>query len=212
MRPNADRGKAVTKGLRRIRGAFGMGLTWAAGWAFVGGLIELIANIIPGLGWTSLIDIWPATLAIPGFLGGMVFSTVLAVAGRNRRFDQLSLPRFAAWGAVGGVLMSLLPIALVAAGGLTPDATVNVWRFTAELLAPLTVLGAASASATLALARMSEDRDLLDASEDVADVGLSEGAAQELLGSGGRSALEGHRRRRDASPRTRVRHTDRMVT
>ena len=179
-----------------------MGLTWGAGWAFVGGLIELIANIIPGLGWTSLVDIWPATLAIPGFLGGMVFSTVLAVAGRNRRFDQLSLPRFAAWGAVGGVLMSFVPIALVAAGVLTPDSTVNVWRFTAGLLAPLTLLGAASASATLALGRMSEDRDLLDASEDVADVGLTEGEAQELLGSGGRSATASQGRRADARPGT----------
>lgn len=169
-----------------MRGAFGMGLTWAAGWAFVGGMIELIANLIPGLGWTSLVDIWPATLAIPGFVGGVVFSTVLGIAGRNRRFDQLSLPRFAAWGAVGGVLMSLLPMALVAIGVLTPDATVNVWRFTAELLGPLTLLGAASASATLALARASEDRDLLDASEDVADVGLSEQEAKELLGGGER--------------------------
>jgi hypothetical protein len=114
----------------------------------------------------------------------MVFSTVLAVAGRNRRFDQLSLPRFAAWGAVGGVLMSLVPIALVAAGVLTPDATVNVWRFAAELLAPLLLLGAASASATLALARMSEDRELLDAGEDVADVGLGASEARELLGGG----------------------------
>jgi hypothetical protein len=174
----------VKQWLRRIRGAFGMGLTWAAGWGLVGGLIELIANIIPGLGWTSLIDIWPVTLAIPGFVAGMVFSTVLGIAGRNRRFDQLSVPRFAAWGAVGGVLMSLLPIALVAVGVLTPDATVNVWRFTAELLAPLSLLGAASASATLALARMSEDQDLLGASDDVAEVGLSETEAQELLGSG----------------------------
>jgi hypothetical protein len=174
----------VKKWLRRIRGAFGMGLTWGAGWAFVGGLIELIANLVPGLAWTSLIDIWPVTLAIPGFVGGMVFSTVLAVAGRNRRFDQLSLPRFAAWGAVGGVLMSLVPIALVAAGVLTPDATVNVWRFAAELLAPLLLLGAASASATLALARMSEDRELLDAGEDVADVGLGASEARELLGGG----------------------------
>jgi len=172
--------------LRRIRAGFGMGLTWAAGWGIVGGLIELIANIIPGLAWTSLIDIWPVTLAIPGFVGGVVFSTVLGIAGRNRRFDQLSLPRFAAWGAVGGVLMSLLPITLVAVGVLTPDATVDVWRFTAELLAPLALLGAASASATLALARMSEDRDLLDVSEDVADVGLTEGEAQGLLGPGGR--------------------------
>ena len=37
-------------------------------------------------------------LAIPGFFGGAFFSTVLGIAGRRHRFDELSLPRFAAWG------------------------------------------------------------------------------------------------------------------
>jgi hypothetical protein len=35
------------------------------------------------------------------------------------------------------------------------------------------------------LARMTEDRELLDASADVAEVGLTGDEAQELLGSGG---------------------------
>jgi hypothetical protein len=29
----------------------------------------------------SLVDIWPAVLAIPGFFGGLAFSTVLGIAG-----------------------------------------------------------------------------------------------------------------------------------
>ena len=83
----------MKKWLRRIRGAVGMGLTWAAGWALVGVLIELF---IDPMG--SLVDVWPTALTIPGFLGGAVFSTVLRITEGRRRFDELSLPRFGAWG------------------------------------------------------------------------------------------------------------------
>jgi hypothetical protein len=41
---------------------------------------------------------------------------------------------------------------------------------------------AGCATGTLALARRAEQRDLLDASADVAEVGLTEGEAQQLLG------------------------------
>ena len=47
------------------------------------------------------------------------------------------------------------------------------------------VAGAGSAAGSLALARSAEDRELLEASEDVDEVGLSEGEARELLGGGG---------------------------
>jgi len=58
----------MKKWLRRIRGAVGMGLTWAAGWALVGVLIELFMD--PN---RSLVDVWPTALAIPGFLGARSF-------------------------------------------------------------------------------------------------------------------------------------------
>jgi hypothetical protein len=83
----------MKKWLRRIRSAVGMGMTWAAGWALVGVLIELL---IDSNG--SLVDVWPTALAIPSFLGGAVFSAVLRIAEGRRRFDELSLPRFGAWG------------------------------------------------------------------------------------------------------------------
>ena len=47
------------------------------------------------------------------------------------------------------------------------------------------VAGAGSAAGSLALARRAEDRELLEASENVGEVGLSEGEARELLGRGG---------------------------
>ncbi len=160
--------------LRRIRAAVGMGLTWAAGWALVGFGIEVIHNVWPNpLG--SLVDIWPAALAYPAFLGGLVFSTVLGIAGRRRRFDELSLPRFAAWGALGGLLLGLFPAALVAVGAASVVEA-------AAIVGAVTFLGAVSASGSLMLARMSEERSLADASAEVAEVGLTGDEARKLLG------------------------------
>ena len=77
-------------------------------------------------------------------------------------------------------MLGLFPAAMVAVG--LASANVDVWLFTAVIIGPLSLLSAVSASGSLALARMTEDRALLEASEDVAEVGLTEGEAQELLG------------------------------
>lgn len=141
--------------MRRVRGAFGLGLTWALGWGFVGGVIEAIWNVWPGFPLGPLVDIWPLVLAIPGFFGGAFFSAVLGVAARHRQFDELSLPGFAGLGAVGGLLagslavLTLGPVTTLAAGAVIVGTT--------------TVLSAASATGTLALARLSARRALPDA-------------------------------------------------
>ncbi len=83
----------MKKWLRRIRGALGMGLIWAAGWAPVGVLIGMIVD--PD---GSMDEMWVAVGAYPGFIGGVVFSAVLGIAEGRRRFDEVSLPRFGAWG------------------------------------------------------------------------------------------------------------------
>lgn len=166
--------------LRRIRGALGLGATWAAVGFVAGMVIELIHNLWPNpLG--EAVDIWPAVLAYPGFFGGVAFAAVLGIAGRRRRFDELSLPAVAAWGALGGLLVSLIPAALVGIGWLTPN--VPVWRITLALAGPFTIGGALAASGSLALARRAEDQELLEGGLDVADAGLSEREKRELLGS-----------------------------
>ena len=54
------------------------------------------------------------------------------------------------------------------------------------LLGPVFALaGAGSAARSLALARMAEDQELLDASADVGAAGLAEDEGRELLGDGG---------------------------
>ena len=175
----------MKKWLRRIRGAVGMGLTWAAGWALVGVLIGLISFFVPGLLGTGLLRIFDAplpALAIPGFFGGAVFSIVLGVAARRRRFSELSLPFFAVCGAVGGLLLAQIPTVLFALGLATPAESVSLWRLTAIVSGPFALLGAASASVTLMIARKVEDVGVPESGDDVS--GLTEGEARELLGSG----------------------------
>jgi hypothetical protein len=172
--------------LRRIRGAVGMGLTWAAGWALAGVLIGVASILLPGLPWDSFFRVFDAPLpamAIPGFFGGVFFSMVLGIAGRRRRFSEWSLPRFAAWGAVSGLLLILFPFALVAVGlASTEGSEVGAWQAIAILGGPFILLSAVSAAGSLALARKAENRQVLEAGDAVTEVGLTEGGAQELLG------------------------------
>ena len=154
--------------LRRIRGAIGMGLTWAIAW-FLAGMMLLV---VVGFGAADVP--FPLGFGLLGFLAGVTFSGVLGIVERRRRFDQMSLPRFAVWGGVGGLLFSGI---FVAAAGLGVG--------TLSVLAPVFVLaGAGCAAGSLALARMAEDRELLDASSDVGEVGLTEDETRELLGGG----------------------------
>ncbi len=147
--------------LRRIRGALGMGLSWAVPWVFVAFLIE--AFVDPH---GRIADIWPAVLGIPAFIGGVFFSVVLGIAERRRRFDELSIPRFAAWGAVAGLLVGALPFILGSPG----DPDVPVWRLAVMIIPPISLLTSLSAAASLALARRAEARESLDARADIAEL------------------------------------------
>lgn len=111
-----------------------MGLTWAAGWAGVGILIGVISLLLPGLPWDRFFEAFDAplpALAVQGFFGSAVFSIVLGLAARRRRFSELSLPFFAVCGAVGGLLLAQIPNVMVAVGLAAPAAGVNLWRLTA---------------------------------------------------------------------------------
>jgi hypothetical protein len=144
--------------LRRLRGALGMGVTWAFAGGLIGGVMEAIANFVPSL---NTVDMWIPLFAIPGFIGGVVFSGVLGIAGRNRRFDELSLPLFAAWGAVPGLLLGMVSFGI--------DAWYGTWwsllRVVLAVIAPA-LLGAATASATLAIARKGELQALPERTSD----------------------------------------------
>ena len=156
----------MSKWLRRLRGAIGMGLIWAMAW-FAAGLILLL---IVGVGAADVP--FPLLFALLGFLAGVTSSGILGMAEGGRGFDQMSLRRFAAWGGVGGLLLSV-----VMAAALGWDAF--------PVLGPIFALsGAGCAAASLALARKAKDPNELDAGADLTEARLTQEKARERLGGG----------------------------
>jgi hypothetical protein len=168
----------MKKWLRRIRGAIGMGLTWAVAW-FGAGMIMLLGLLLV-TGSTGADVPYPLGFGAFGFVAGVTFSGVVGIVEGRRRFDQMSLQRFAAWGAAGGFLLSVIFVAVVA---LVEDPS---FLSNLVVLGPVfAVAGSGSAASALALARRAEDQELLEASEDVGDAGLTKDDVRELLGGGG---------------------------
>jgi hypothetical protein len=136
---------SMPKLLRVIRGAIGMGFTWAVALGAAGGLVRWIL----GIHTDAPIPILAGAF---GFVAGVTFSAILVIAERRRRFDQMSLARFAGWGAAGGLLLS------------------GVWARTISLswgdvllIAPtFAIASAVCAAGSLALARRALSRELPD--------------------------------------------------
>jgi len=123
-----------------------MGVTWALGWGVAGMAFRLVV----GKGTGDLP--FPIAFALVGFMAGAAFSGVLAIVEGRRGFDQLSLPRFAGWGALGGLVL-YVAFALTAGPAGQP-----------LFFAPLFVIaGAGSATGTLAIARKAGEGESLEA-------------------------------------------------
>ena len=155
----------MKKWLRRIRAAVTMGLLWAVPWAVVAVLIGMVVD--PD---GSMDEMWPLIGAYPGFLGGVVFSIVLSIAERRRSLSELSVRRFGAWGAAAGLVIGVLPFLLG-----TPSADIDVARLATVVIGSFTLMSAASAAGSLALARRGEARELLDAGAAAGDARLGDG-------------------------------------
>lgn len=146
----------MRKWLRRIRGAIGMGVTWAAALFVVGFVPRWVFGFNADLPF-------PLLFGALGFIAGVIFSGLLVLTEGRRRFDEMSLPRFAAWGATSGLLLSALFARGAALG----------WG---EVLAISTTFAAASAACaagSLAVARRAVRRELADGCDD----------GQKLIGS-----------------------------
>ena len=134
---------------KRVRAAGGIALLWGVMGLGFGGLIELIDNVAPGaLPIAKRLDMWPQTMAMVFFLGALVFTVLVGIAERHRRVDELSIPRFAAWGALAGLALGLVLGAPLA------------------FLAITTIGSAVAASGSLAFARMAERGKRLPAGSD----------------------------------------------
>ena len=155
----------MRKWLRRIRGAMGMGFVWGAAWS--------AAGLVPRWVFGFNADVpFPLVFGVLGFIAGVTFSGLLVLTEGRRSFDQMSLPRFAAWGTVGGLLLSALFAKAASLG----------WGDVVALAPTLAIACAVCASGSLALARRAVRRELPDSRGDTADAELTDHETRELLG------------------------------
>lgn len=112
---------------------FGVALTWAFIYALPAVPIEGLSNVGIDFSFTHAVDMWPQTLGIPGFIGGLIFGALLAIAGHLRGFEELSVGRLAAWGTVAGLLLGGFVMLMVVPEPL---------HVTAWIVGVATVLGA----------------------------------------------------------------------
>ena len=135
----------MRKWLRRIRGALGMGVTWAAAWFAVGFVPRWVFGVYSDLPF-------PLLFGALGFVAGVTFSGLLVLTEGRRRLDQLSLPRVAGWGAMGGVLLSAVFVMGASLG----------WGEVLAISTTFALASAVSASGSLALAGRAGRRALPD--------------------------------------------------
>lgn len=153
----------MRKWLRRIRGAVGIGLTWGAAWAGAGVMLAVATGFQADVPF-------PLFFGLLGFCAGVIFSAFLALSAGQRRFDQMSLPRFAAWGAAGGLLLSA-----VFAKAASLD-----WGDVLGLAPTFALASAVCASGSLAVARRAVSRALPDIQRNTAE-DASAGALARVL-------------------------------
>ena len=160
------------KWLKRIRGAVLMGVTWAIVWAPIGLLIGAIVD--PD---GTMDEPWIMVGALPGFLAGVFFSIVLGIAAGRRRLDELSVRKFAGWGAVAGLLLGALP-------SIIGDYSDSIPRWLPfVVLGSITLLTTASAAGSLVLARRAASPQLTEGSVGGASFTSAEREPQELPGA-----------------------------
>jgi hypothetical protein len=153
--------------LRRARGAIGMGVIWAVAWSAVG----ILPRFIFGREFDAP---FPIIFGVLGFVAGLTFSVLLMLTEGRRRFDEMSLPRFAAWGAAGGVLLSAL---------FARAASLELGDIL--MIVPTFALASAvCASGSLAVARRASRRELPGIGEESAEPLLTDDETRNRLEGG----------------------------
>lgn len=149
--------------LRRVRGAIGVGITWGAAWAVAGFVLAVATHFEADAPF-------PLIFGVLGFVAGVMFSAVLALTQGRRRFDQMSLPRFAGWGAIGGLLLS----------ALFAKAASLAWGDVLAIAPTFALASAVCASGSLAIARRAARRELPSDRWDPAEAALADRESERL--------------------------------
>jgi peptidoglycan/LPS O-acetylase OafA/YrhL len=155
----------MRKSLRRIRGTLGMGFIWAAALFAVG----TVPRWVFGVETDAPI---PLVFGVFGFIAGVTFGALLVLTEGRRRFDQLSMRRFAGWGALGGLLLS----------ALWANAVSLPWGEVLAIAPTFAVACAVCATGSLAVARRAARRDLSDTRGDAAEAELTDHEKRQLPG------------------------------
>jgi hypothetical protein len=140
--------------LRRLRGALGVGLTWAVGWAVIIFLIGTVIGIVdpdsidPG---EEPLRMALMIIAPVGMISGLFFAVIMSLAEHRKSVRDLSLLRAAVWGALGAAVLPLL----------TP--------MNDAVLSTVCPLGALFAAGTVALARRADRREAQPSSQPAAE-------------------------------------------
>ena len=157
----------MRKWVRRIRGAIGMGLTWGVAWSLAGTVLAVVTRFRADAPF-------PLIFGVLGFIAGVIFSGVLALTERGRTLDQMSLPRFAGWGAMGGLLLSAIFARAASLG----------WGDVLAVAPTFALACAVCASGSLAMARRAVRRELPDSHADIAEAELTDHEKRNALGGG----------------------------
>ena len=148
-----------------------MGLLWGLTWGLGGLGIGIASVLTPFLPWDAFFRVFDAplpALALPGFIGGLFFSGVLRVAAKRRPLAQLSTRLFALWGAIGGLLVAMIPDLLVVLGlGSVAESAPPLWQLTAIIATPLVTLGSFTSAVAFQVAKRIPDPIRIDGHEEM---------------------------------------------
>ena len=154
----------VSKWLQRIRGAIGMGFAWAAVWS--------AAGFVPCWVFGFNADApFPLIFGVLGFIAGVTFSGLVVLTQGRRRLDQISLPRFAGWGAVGGLLLSAFFANMASLG----------WQDVLAVAPTFALASAICASGSLAVARRALRQEMPDTGRDTAEVEIADHGKRKIV-------------------------------
>lgn len=153
--------------LRRIRGAIGTGFTWGAAWSAAG----LVPRWVFGFNADAP---FPLIFGVLGFIAGITFSGLLVLTEGRRRFHQMSLRRFAGWGAMGGLLLSAVFAKAASLG----------WGDVLVIAPTFALASAVCASGSLAAARRTVSGELRGTRGDTAEAQITDQEKRKLGGVG----------------------------